>query len=133
MRFQAEAGGQTASVTVQGERGRYELTIGERRIVVDAGRTSAHSLSLLIDGRSYDVGLDKTDVGYRVRLAGRALDVRLTDAHFTGAMRAAGGSMRLVAPMPGKIVRVLVATGDAVEAGAGLVVVEAMKMENELR
>jgi biotin carboxyl carrier protein len=133
MRFQAEAGGRTASVTIRGEGGRYELTIGERRIVVDARRTSAHSLSLLIDGRSYDIGLQKAEEGYHVRLAGGAVAVRLADAFFTGAMRAAGGSMRLVAPMPGKIVRVLVAAGDAVDAGAGLVVVEAMKMENELR
>ena len=45
---------------------------------------------------------------------------------------AAGGASRLVAPMPGKVVRVLVAPGDRVEARQPLVVVEAMKMENEL-
>jgi biotin carboxyl carrier protein len=45
----------------------------------------------------------------------------------------ADGPQRIVAPMPGKIVRVLAATGDAVHAGQPLIVVEAMKMENELR
>ena len=46
---------------------------------------------------------------------------------------ASGGSQKIVSPMPGKIVRVLVKTGDQVKAKQGLVVVEAMKMENELR
>ena len=46
---------------------------------------------------------------------------------------AAGGPQRITAPMPGRVVSVLVAKGDMVEAGAGIVIVEAMKMQNEMK
>lgn len=70
--------------------------------------------------------------GYRFEV--EALDERMrTIRDLTNASAASGGPRPLVAPMPGLIVRVNVAVGDAVEAGQGLVVMEAMKMENELR
>lgn len=63
--------------------------------------------------------------------------VTLTDPKRLPGAAAAGahgdGAARIVAPMPGKVVRVLVAKGGAVEAGAGIVVVEAMKMQNEMK
>ncbi len=70
---------------------------------------------------------------------GQRFDVEAVDERtrqiraLTGTRRPAGGSGTVVAPMPGLVVRVEVAVGQRVEAGAGLVVVEAMKMENELR
>lgn len=68
------------------------------------------------------------------RLEVEALDERtVAIRELTARSRAAQGPAPLVAPMPGLIVRVNVAPGDAVEPGQGLVVMEAMKMENELR
>ena len=70
--------------------------------------------------------------GYRFEV--EALDERMrTIRDLTNASATAGGPRPLVAPMPGLIVRVQVAVGDTVEAGQGIVVMEAMKMENELR
>jgi biotin carboxyl carrier protein len=70
--------------------------------------------------------------GYRFEVD--ALDERArTIRALSGAAAAAAGPAPLVAPMPGLIVRVNVGPGDAVQAGQGLVVMEAMKMENELR
>lgn len=70
--------------------------------------------------------------GYRFEV--EALDDRMrTIRDLTSAAATAGGPRPLVAPMPGLIVRVQVAVGDQVEAGQGIVVMEAMKMENELR
>jgi pyruvate carboxylase subunit B len=88
------------------------------RVVVRRGdRRGRYVLS--IDGFRYDVdALDERS---------RAIQDQAT------ATSASRGPSPLVAPMPGLIVRVTVAVGDAVEAGAGLVVMEAMKMENELR
>jgi len=69
-----------------------------------------------------------------VRVESEALDERMrTIRDLTAASAAASGPAPLVAPMPGLVVRVAVAPGDIVVAGQGLVVVEAMKMENELR
>ena len=76
----------------------------------------------------YDLSID----GYRVSV--EALDERARAIRdLSGASAKAAGAVHLSAPMPGLIVRVNVAAGDAVRAGQGLVVMEAMKMENELR
>jgi pyruvate carboxylase subunit B len=75
---------------------------------------------------------DVTVAGYR--MAVEALDERTrTIRLMSGAGNKPAGPANLLAPMPGLIVRVNVAAGDSVQAGQGLVVMEAMKMENELR
>lgn len=90
------------------------------------------SYSVLIDGRSYDV----VAAGGDIRVNGRAFHVEVFDPReMRGRKNAAAGEGRqkIAAMMPGKVVRVLVQQGDAVEAGQGLVVVEAMKMQNEMK
>jgi biotin carboxyl carrier protein len=113
-----------------------------------------------IDGRSYQLELRATNQGYLIihdnavfdcrvegqPLSGTVVDVLVgTDQYavtlidpkrLRGAATAsahADGAARIVAPMPGRVVRVLVAKGASVEAGAGIVVVEAMKMQNEMK
>jgi len=118
--------------------GRYLLTINGARHLVDAVPLDHGAVSLLIDGRSYDVELDEVGDEVQVLVDGqvvavdvadeRALRLRAGAASFTVT-----GKVTLTAPMPGKVVRVLVAPGAAVTEGQGLVVVEAMKMENELK
>jgi pyruvate carboxylase subunit B len=96
------------------------LTVGDRvyRLVARRGATRGE-YTLSIDGRRYAV---------------EALDERTRAIRdLSAASAAAAGPAPLVAPMPGLIVRVSVEPGDAVQAGQGLVVMEAMKMENELR
>jgi biotin carboxyl carrier protein len=72
-----------------------------------------------------------------VRCAGRDFRVQVRDPRSWRAGRrgalAAAGPQQVLAPMPGKVVRLLVSAGETVEAGRGLVVVEAMKMQNEIR
>jgi len=96
------------------------VTIGNEvhRIVVRRGDARGRYV-LSIDGHRYDV---------------EALDERThTIRELSGASAAPTGPAPLKAPMPGLIVRVSVAVGDSVTAGQGLVAIEAMKMENELR
>jgi len=134
MRFEAEIEGRRVRVEVRGGAGRYEVAIDDRRRAFDVRPTAAHMLSLLVDGESHDVGLRRTADGFEVKLGAETFGVRLAEASAASpAPTPAAGPTRLVAPMPGKVVRVLVREGDAIEAGVGLVVVEAMKMENELR
>jgi pyruvate carboxylase subunit B len=96
------------------------LTIGDRVYRLVARRGEARGLyTLSLDGR---------------RFAIEALDERTRAIRdLAAAARAAAGPAPLVAPMPGLIVRIQVQAGDEVTAGQGLVVMEAMKMENELR
>jgi len=89
--------------------------------------------SILIHGRSYQATVLAPGT---VQVNNRIFSVELFDPRELRARSSAGashGRQNIVAPMPGKVVRVLVAAGDTVEAGQGLIVVEAMKMQNEMR
>ncbi len=90
-------------------------------------------VSVLIGGRSYRV--TRGAVG-EMMVNGSALAVEVFDPRSLRGRKsgaASDGRQNICAPMPGKIVRVLVEAGDSVEAGQGLVVVEAMKMQNEMK
>jgi biotin carboxyl carrier protein len=92
--------------------------------------------SVLIDGRSFEARAVTGPQGLGVQAGGRQFHAEVRDPrNFSRSSREAlgGGRQNLIAPMPGKVIRVLVAKGDAVEPGQGLVVVEAMKMQNEMK
>jgi len=136
MLFDATVDGRTLRVEVRGRDGRYVVTLDGRALEVDHQETGPHFASLIIGGRSYEAGLEKRPDGYNVVLAEDVLYVEICGASQGAAAaprKAATGPARVVAPMPGRLVRVLVQPGQQVEAGDGLVVIEAMKMENELR
>jgi biotin carboxyl carrier protein len=88
--------------------------------------------SIVIEGRSYEARV----LDGAVDIGGRKLPVTVTDLrsyHGTTGAQSAGGRAAVSSPMPGRVVRVLVGQGDSVEAGQGVVVVEAMKMQNEMK
>ncbi len=92
--------------------------------------------SILRDGRVDEVRIVRSRAGYTASIGGRTLELEVIDPRDRRSSAAAGGGegrQRIVAPMPGKVVRVLVALGDPVRAGQGVVVVEAMKMQNEMK
>ena len=102
---------------------------------VDAAR-AGHHWSLIIGRRSYEVAVDARPDGLIVHVNGRAVTVPMQTWRArarAGVTDHAAGPKRVVAPMPGRVLKVLVKVGDIVTARQGLVVVEAMKMENELR
>jgi biotin carboxyl carrier protein len=133
--FDATVGGRTVRVEVRLSGERFEVVLDGRVVTVDAAFRGKHFASLLVEGRSHDVALERTDGGYRVHLRDGAVEVALEETRggVRPLERRASGPFRLVSPMPGRVVRVLAAPGTDVAAGQGLVVVEAMKMENELR
>jgi biotin carboxyl carrier protein len=147
MTFEIAAGNSVHTVSVARKGTLLHVTIGDRTLVVDARRVGEMSLSLLVtpEGgatavRSVDASLaaQRTAGDFDVHVAGRTIPVQVRQAGGFGRQKKAGaaagtGPQKIVAPMPGKIVRVLVKAGDEVKARQGLVVVEAMKMENELR
>lgn len=144
-----EVGGRERIVEARGP----EIFLDGRRFLVDAARVG-RTWSLLVEGRSYEVAVEHAAGGLSVHVNGHRIAVRsslvrggarppaLRTGHELAASRrrlAEGaevpshGPWRVVAPMPGRIAKVLVKIGDGVEVRQGLVVVEAMKMENELR
>jgi biotin carboxyl carrier protein len=148
MQYEVEVGGKLRQVTVAratGTAGGFAVTIDGRSLHVDAARIDAQTLSLLIDGaapsvpiRSYEVTLSSDATGaLMVRVGATPVAVMVNGRRRWGRKDEAGGGgsgpRRVTAPMPGKVVRVLARPGDTVTARQPVVVVEAMKMENELR
>jgi len=116
--------------------GTWNVAIEGKEIAVDAIAVG-DSLSVRVDGRVIDLLLDGSPPELRfvasgVRGAAVIETERTRAGRSLGRGTAAKGPEFVTAPMPGRIVRVLVAPGDSVETGAPLVVIEAMKMENEL-
>src|SRR6266850_7783149 len=133
-------------VTVDGKPHRLELerceTVWKCRLdgqemVVDAVLARPDVLSLLVDGRSYEIKREQTATGLHLWASNTRFEVELRDPRSLRARRDISGNdsgpRKLVCPMPGKIVRVLVKEKSEVEAGQGIVVVEAMKMQNEIK
>lgn len=103
----------------------------------DARQISPGIYSILIGSRSFEARIESQRDGLHVHIGARefvidAADPRAWRGRRSGVLEAEG-RQEILAPMPGKIVRLLVAEGAKVEAGQGLLVVEAMKMQNEIR
>ncbi|HVA95264.1 MAG TPA: biotin/lipoyl-containing protein [Candidatus Dormibacteraeota bacterium] len=112
-------------------------SIDGRKIHADVAATSSGAYSVLLDGRVFEVTVEKDGDGWLLRTEGREFHVRIADPRSLRRGRDGSvemeGRQQIIAPMPGKIVRLLAAPGQKVELGQGLLVIEAMKMQNEIR
>ena len=137
MKLQIEIAGKKRRVELTQAGERPVWTIDGQRLEADAAEVSPGIYSILINGKSFDVRVERLGSQLRVIAGGREFSVLLQDEREWRRNRAgsveAEGRQQVLAPMPGKIVRVLVSAGDSVRAGQGLLVVEAMKMQNEIR
>ena len=133
-------------VTVDGNPHRLELERADGgwkcrldggEIKVDAVITRRDVMSLLVDGHSYEIKREQTPTDLHMWVGSTRYGVDLRDPRSLQSRRSAAGDekgpRKVVAPMPGRTVRVLVAEKSEVEAGQGIVVVEAMKMQNEIK
>ncbi len=134
---------------------KYEITIGETTRLVDIEATSdgryrvswegeTHEVDLLkptpeayqmlIDGESWEAGAVATEGGYLVDVMGLSTEVGVVDPRRKALRLAAGAATGMIATqMPGRVVRLLAKPGDVVKKGQPVLVVEAMKMENEMK
>jgi biotin carboxyl carrier protein len=121
---------------VRGEHG-WKCHLDGEEIEVDAVMVRADVLSLIVHGATYEIRRERTATDLHLWVKNARFAVESRDPRALRSRRAAGGvgegPQRIVAPMPGKIVRVIAAAGTEVEAGHGVLVIEAMKMQNELK
>jgi biotin carboxyl carrier protein len=116
--------------------GRWESRLDGRELQVDAVLTRRDVLSIIIAGKAYEVKRERTATDLHLWVGSRRYAVQLRDPRSLRSRAGADdgkGPRKLLAPMPGKVVRVLVKQEAVVEAGQGVVVVEAMKMQNEIK
>ena len=137
MKYIASIDGKELEVEIIDEK---HIRVGERFLDVDFESVSGQPVySLIIDGKSYEAFIYPDENNWQVLLRGRLFPVTVEDERekrlrsAAGGTVAEGGEFRLKAPMPGLIVAVLVNEGDVIEKGQVLVVLESMKMQNELK
>ncbi len=115
----------------------YRVGIGDREFVVDAHRVESNTWSIILDGKVYEVDLVVNDDDIEVFINGDLYPLKVVNEQKKALSRAKeaaeGGKQLITAPMPGKVVKVLVEEGEEVGANQGLIVIEAMKMENEFK
>jgi len=116
---------------------RKEAAIDGRKIDAAAAVISPGMYSILLGSQSFEVSVEKSGEGFQLRTAGHEFQMEIVDPRSWRRVRGTSieleGRQQVAAPMTGKIVRVLAALGQIVEAGQGLLVIEAMKMQNEIR
>src|SRR5690349_20625145 len=137
----------TYDIIVDGKTHHVELTRGEKlwsckvdgqEMEVDAALTARDVLSILIGGKAYEIKRERSLQGELHMVIGSArYAVDVQDPRSLKTRRAVGGAeagpQKIKAAMPGKIVRVLVSEKDEVKAEQGVIVMEAMKMQNEMK
>ena len=137
MKFEAQLGTETVPVDVAGGDGRYRVGVAGVARDVDARQVAEGIWSLLIDGASYTAEVTDEDGVLLVEVDGERYRIRVEEESRyiirTRGGRATAGGQVLKAPLPGKVTVIEVEVGQTVAAGAGLVIIEAMKMENEFK
>jgi biotin carboxyl carrier protein len=116
----------------------YKVFLDGQLVNADVTLAAPNAVSVLLDGAAFEIHIAPSlDGTYKLQTGPHEFQADIRDPRAwrgrkQGALEAEG-RQQIVAPMPGKVIRLLVKTGDEVEAGQGLVVVEAMKMQNEIR
>ena len=139
MKYEVSIFGKTHIVELEHRADGWQASIdGKSEITVDVAEIYPNVFSILISGHSHEVYVTPSSGGQlQLHTGGLEFLAEVIDPRSWRGRRHSGaeaeGRQQILAPMPGKVVRLLVKAGDAVEAGQGLLVVEAMKMQNEIR
>jgi biotin carboxyl carrier protein len=138
MKFEVRIGAETRIVELERNADHWSINLDGQPLDVDAVEIAPNTFSILLHGQSHEIRVTPSASGtltLQTRLeefTAVVLDPRAWSGRHHSALEATG-RQQVVAPMPGKVVRLLVKAGDTVEAGQGLLVIEAMKMQNEIR
>lgn len=138
MKYEVQISGKRHIVEFERNGDSWQAKLNGEPSVADVVETSPNVFSVLLAGQSHEVYVTPSpDSQVQLRTEGHEFIAEVIDPRSWRGKRHGGaeveGRQQIAAPMPGKVVRLLVKVGDAVDAGQGLLVVEAMKMQNEIR
>jgi biotin carboxyl carrier protein len=138
VQLDGSSGKLTRIVELERDTDGWRVSLDGQPVDADAVEIAPHTLSILLNGQSHEIRITLDSAGKLKLQTGtqeftaEVIDPRAWSGRRHGHVEAEG-RQQIAAPMPGKVVRLLVKAGDHVEAGQGLLVVEAMKMQNEIR
>jgi biotin carboxyl carrier protein len=138
MKCEVRISGKTRRVDIDRDADRWKIFLDGTPVDTDAVEISPGTFSILLNGIAFEVRVTPEPDGTLIVQAGHdewraeVIDPRAWQGRHHGGVDTEG-RQEILAPMPGKVIRVLVQEGGQVEAGQGLLVVEAMKMQNEIR
>ncbi len=120
------------------EPNKYQVTIDNKSYIVDAQPSEYSSYSVIVNGKSFEANIERTEDGYNLITEGDLFRVKIMDELKLKMLEkrgggAAEGKQVIKSEMPGKIVEVKVKPGDKVKEGDLLLILEAMKMQNEIK
>jgi biotin carboxyl carrier protein len=136
MLYEINIDGKNYRLELNHAEGRWTCRLDRRELEVDAVLARPDVLSLRIGNLAYEVKSERVGSDVHLWVGSRRFAVEVRDPRSLRSRDRAGddrGPRKIVAPMPGKVVRLLARDGDPIEAGGGVVVVEAMKMQNEIK
>ncbi len=138
MKYEVLINGHSHQIDLERADKGYHATVDGEQFSLDVAMTARDVLSIIHEGRNYEAKREYSLMGETHLIVGsERFLAEVRDPRSLRSRRAAAGHeagpAKILAPMPGKIVRLIAAEGDVVEAGQGLVVVEAMKMQNEIK
>jgi biotin carboxyl carrier protein len=128
--------GKSYRLDVTQAEGRWSCRVDGREVEVDAVLARPNVLSLRLGNKAYEVKCERVGADIHIWVGSERFAAEVRDPRsLRSRIRSTDdqGPRKLTAPMPGKVVRVLLAQGAEVEAGSGVLVVEAMKMQNEVK
>lgn len=137
MIYEVKVADKTHRVELLKSAGEWLCKLDGTALSLDAVSTQQGVLSILIDGKSYEVKQENTGAESNIVVRGMRFPAQVRDPRSLrsrgGADSGGEGPKKIIAPMPGKVVRILAPVGTSVEHGQGVIVIEAMKMQNELK
>jgi biotin carboxyl carrier protein len=137
VQFRGTDGPKTRNVELQRVENAWQVFLEGERVSADVAEVAPDIFSVLLNGRAFEIRVfQEFDGVLQLQIGGEEFVAEVMDTRAWRGRHSAAqveGRQQIVAPMPGKIVRVLVQQGETVVMGQGLLVVEAMKMQNEIR
>ena len=138
MKYEVLLAGRTRVVELARVADDWTISLDGKELDANVAEVAPNTFSVLLNGESHQIRIaPRTDGTLTVHTGLAEYHAEVTDPRVWRGRRHGGleveGRQQVTAPMPGKVIRLLVSVGDTVEAGQGLLVVEAMKMQNEIR
>lgn len=137
MTYEVTIDGKTHRLELEKTDGAWQCKLDGREVKLDAVLARRDVLSIIVDGKAYEVKRERSATDMHVWVGPVRYAAELRDPRSLRGRKGSGadeeGVKKLVAAMPGKVVRILAPERSEVEAGQGILVVEAMKMQNEMK